>query len=78
MTYVVVYNMTYTTAFTEKEKQNLVTRVNLLQTELIQSCSIQYDNVGRVNQTMRAIILRSNEDEDLFRKELNKLELKFA
>lgn len=70
--------MTYTTAFTEKEKQNLVTRVNLLQTELIQSCSIQYDNVGRVNQTMRAIILRSNEDEDLFRKELNKLELKFA
>lgn len=70
--------MTYTTAFTEKEKQNLVTRVNLLQTELFQSCSIQYDNVGRVNQTMRAIILRSNEDEDLFRKELNKLELKFA
>ena len=70
--------MTYTTAFTEKEKQNLVTRVNLLQTELIQSCSIQYDNVGRVNQTMRAIILRSNKDEDLFRKELNKLELKFA
>ena len=78
MTDFVVYNTTYISAFTEKEKQNLVTKVYLLQTELSQSRSIQYDNVERVNQTMRAIILRSNADEDLFRKELNKLELKFA
>ena len=38
----------------------------------------QLDNVTQVNQEMKALLSGTNKDKEILRKELNKLEAKFA
>ena len=63
------------------ENKKLVAQVNSLQTELShvsESYISQFDYVTNVNQEMKALLSGTNKDKEILRKELNKLEAKFA
>ena len=63
------------------ENKKLVAQVNSLQTELShvsESYISQLDYVTNVNQEMKALLSGTNKDKEILRKELNKLEAKFA
>ena len=65
----------------KKENKKLVAEVNSLQTELShvsESYISQLDYVTNVNQEMKALLSGTNKDKEILRKELNKLEAKFA
>ena len=65
----------------KKENKKLVAKVNSLQTELnhvSESYISQIDNVTQVNQDIKALPSGTNKDKELLKKELNKLETKFA
>ena len=65
----------------KKENNKLVAKVNSLQTELnhvSESYISQIDNVTQVNQDKKALSSGTNKDKELLKKELNKLETKFA
>ena len=65
----------------KKENQKLVAKVTSLETELShvsESFTSQLDNVTQVNQEMKALLSGTNKDKEILRKELNKLEAKFA
>ena len=65
----------------KKENKKLVAKVTSLQTELShvsESYISQLDNVTQVNQEMKALLSGTNKDKEILRKELNKLEAKFA
>ena len=63
------------------ENKKLVAQVNSLQTELShvsESYISQLDYVTNVNPEMKALLSGTNKDKEILRKELNKLEAKFA
>ena len=65
----------------KKENKKLVAKVNSLQTELnhvSERYMSQLDNFTQVNQDMKALLSGTNKDKELLRKELHKLETKFA
>ena len=65
----------------KKENKKLVAKVNSPQTELnhvSESYISQIDNVTQVNQDIKALPSGTNKDKELLKKELNKLETKFA
>ena len=65
----------------KKENKKLLAKVTSLQTELShvsEGYIFQLDNITQVNQEMKALLLATDKYKEVLRKELNKLEAKFA